>query len=247
MYPKTPERSGVFYLWIEFLVLFVGGPLLVLAFRKAGLFFLLLWFGGFICARASRDTSPKPFPSLTVVMRRLALIAPLKIGLVLTLLAMQPTPEDLVVRAYMRRILRRFLLLGSLLTLAVGLVLPSSFLSLPRQHPFFWLLIMILYPLLSVWPQEVIYRRFLFHRYAVLFPRPTLMIAASAVTFGFAHIIFLNSIAVLMTVIGGGLFAQNFARHRSLWLACFEHALYGCLVFTIGLGQYFYTGTAWQH
>ncbi|HQT64592.1 MAG TPA: CPBP family intramembrane metalloprotease [Acidocella sp.] len=219
----------------------------MLAYRKAGLLFLLLWLGAFICALASRDNSPKPFPSLTVIMRRLALIAPFRMGLVLTMLAMKPTPEDLMARAAMQAILKRFVRLGGLLTLAVWRLLPSFFLALPRQHPLFWLLIMALYPLLSVWPQEMIYRRFLFHRYSRLFPKPQWMIAASALAFGFAHIIFLNMVAVPLTIAGGWLFAQSYARHRSLRLACFEHALYGCLIFTIGLGQYFYTGSAWHH
>ena len=39
----------------------------------------------------------------------------------------------------------------------------------------------------------------------------------------------------------------NLAKRRSLWLTCLEHGLYGCLIFTIGLGRYFYTGAAWHH
>ena len=48
---------------------------------------------------------------------------------------------------------------------------------------------------------------------------------------------------VVLTAIGGWFFATTYARTRSLWLASFEHALYGQLVFTVGLGQYFYGGT----
>jgi hypothetical protein len=43
------------------------------------------------------------------------------------------------------------------------------------------------------------------------------------------------------------MFAGDYARRRSLGLACLEHGLYGCLIFTIGLGRYFYTGAAWHH
>jgi hypothetical protein len=244
---KTPDRSGVFYLSAEFLALYVGGPLLVLGFHRAGVLFLLLWLGGFICARASRDTTPKPIPSLHTILRRLALIAPFKLGLLLMLVPAKPSAEDLAVRVEMRDILRRFLLLGSLLTLAVWWFQPAQFLNLPRAHPLLWLLIMILYPLLSVWPQEVIYRRFFFQRYAPLFSEGNALIAASALAFGFGHVIFLNMIAVVMTSIGGVIFAAGYAKHRSLRIACIEHALYGCLVFTLGLGQYFYTGAAWLH
>ena len=50
-------------------------------------------------------------------------------------------------------------------------------------------------------------------------------------------------LAVALCVIGGWLFADTYSRTRSLWLASAEHALYGCLVFTVGLGRYFYGGT----
>ncbi len=145
----------------------------------------------------------------------------------------------------MQRMLARFALCGAALTLATGVLAPALFLSLPLQHPRFWALIMVLYPLLSVWPQEIIFRRFLFHRYGLLFGNR--ITAASAIAFGYAHIIFLNPLAVVLTLAGGAMFARSYAQTRSLKLSGLEHALYGCLVFTIGLGRYFYTGAAWHH
>lgn len=106
---------------------------------------------------------------------------------------------------------------------------------------------MTLYPLLSVWPQEMLYRAFLFTRYGPVFRSRTGTVLASAMAFGFAHILFLNWIAIGMTLIGGFLFATDYARHRSLRLTCLEHSLYGCLIFTVGLGRFFYTGAAWHH
>lgn len=144
-----------------------------------------------------------------------------------------------------RRMLMRFALCGSILTFATWALAPALFLSLPLQRPLFWALIMVLYPLLSVWPQEIIFRRFLFHRYGGLFGGQ--ITTASAITFGYAHIIFLNPVAVLLTLAGGVMFARSYAQTRSLKLTGLEHALYGCLVFTIGLGRYFYTGAAWHH
>ncbi|WP_215766000.1 CPBP family intramembrane glutamic endopeptidase [Gluconobacter cerinus] len=145
-----------------------------------------------------------------------------------------------------RRILLRFTALAPLIMLLTWWIWPDVFLSLPRQKPLFWLLVMVLYPILSVWPQEVLYRAFLFSRYGALFRIAPVTIAASAVAFGFAHILFLNWIAVGMTLIGGALFASDYSRHRSLTLTCFEHSLYGCLIFTVGLGRFFYTGAAWH-
>jgi len=39
------------------------------------------------------------------------------------------------------------------------------------------------------------------------------------------------------------LFAARYAETGSLATSSFEHALYGCWLFTVGLGQYFYHGT----
>lgn len=146
-----------------------------------------------------------------------------------------------------RIVLLRFAILAPLLALAVALLDPAHFLDLPRHRPLLWALIMVLYPALSVVPQELIYRRFLFHRYAALLPGSRSRIAASAIAFGFAHVIFLNPWAVLLAGIGGALFASTYARTFSLRACSIEHALYGCLVFTIGLGRFFYTGAAWHH
>ena len=56
----------------------------------------------------------------------------------------------------------------------IGIVLilkfaPAAFLSLPRSNPLFWGLIMVFYPTLSVYPQGIVYRVFMFERYRPLF------------------------------------------------------------------------------
>ena len=69
------------------------------------------------------------------------------------------------------------------------------------------------------------------------------MILASAAAFAFLHIIFRNGLAVALTFAGGLLFAARYAQTGSLAASTFEHALYGCWLFTVGLGQFFYHGT----
>ena len=64
----------------------------------------------------------------------------------------------------------------------------------------------------------------------------------SALVFSYGHIVFENSLAVGLSFIGGLLFARTYVSTRSTFAAAFEHALYGCFIFTIGLGQYFYHG-----
>jgi uncharacterized protein len=146
-----------------------------------------------------------------------------------------------------RGIAVRFSVLAPLIAVVTWLAFPQLFLELPRQRPLLWAIIMVLYPLLSVWPQEMLYRALLFHRFRDLFRSDVALILVSASAFGFAHIIFLNWIAIIMTAAGGLLFARDYARHRSLSLTCLEHSLYGCLIFTVGLGRFFYTGAAWNH
>ena len=115
--------------------------------------------------------------------------------------------------------------------------------SLIRKRPVLWAVVMLAYPVLSVYPQGLLYRAFFFHRYSGLFPGRWEMIVASAAAFAFMHIIFRNGLAVVLTFAGGLLFAWRFDGTHSLAASSFEHALYGCWIFTVGLGQYFYHGT----
>lgn len=129
-----------------------------------------------------------------------------------------------------------------LISLGVWLLRPDLLFNFVERAPRMWALVMVLYPLLSVYPQELIYRAFFFHRYKVLFPTRGMMILTNAVAFGFMHIVFQNWIAVVMTFVGGLLFARTYEKTRSLAVVSVEHALYGCFIFTIGLGIYFYHG-----
>lgn len=142
-----------------------------------------------------------------------------------------------------RRILLQFLLAVPGLVLLLWLFRPSLLWSLMMHQPRIWLLVMVAYPLVSVLPQELVYRVFFFERYQPLFGRGTLMILASAVAFGCAHLVFRSWPSVVLTLIGGVLFAVSYHRNVSWLMASVEHALYGCALFTIGFGQYFLDGT----
>jgi membrane protease YdiL (CAAX protease family) len=115
--------------------------------------------------------------------------------------------------------------------------------DLPRHNPALWVLIVIAYPVVSVYPQELLFRAFLLHRYARLFRGERTAAAASAASFGLAHLLFGNPVAVILTLLGGWLFARRYQQTRSLLTVCVEHAAYGLLIFTVGLGRYFYHGT----
>jgi len=136
-----------------------------------------------------------------------------------------------------------FALAAFVLWLGVRRFAPEREWSFVRRSPGFWAVAMVLYPVLSVYPQGLLYRVFFFERYAGLFPGRWTMIVASATAFAFMHIIFRNWLAVSLTFAGGLLFAARYAETGSLATSGFEHALYGCWLFTVGLGQYFYHGT----
>lgn len=142
----------------------------------------------------------------------------------------------------MKRLVLQVIVLCCALGVAVAVFMPEKLLGLPRTRTGLWAMIMIAYPIASVYPQEIIWRVFFFHRYRDVFPNRWTMIAASAAAFGYMHIVFENWIAVVLTMIGGLLFGLTYDRTRSAFLTSVEHALYGCFVFTIGIGEYFYGG-----
>jgi uncharacterized protein len=138
-------------------------------------------------------------------------------------------------------------LFAAVATVGITLVLryaPETFLRFPRSNPLSWALVMVLYPPLSVYPQAIIYRAFLFERYRRLFGVGWGIVLASAVAFAFVHIVFRNLLAVVLTLPAGLLFAARYWQTGSLAASSFEHALYGCAIFTIGLGRWFYHGAA---
>jgi len=142
-----------------------------------------------------------------------------------------------------RRILRTYALALPVMVVLLWFIRPAALLSLPARHPGIWLLVMVAYPVISVLPQELIYRVFFFERYDPLFGRGRGMLAANAAAFSLGHLVFHNWPAVLLTLAGGWLFARTYQRTRSWGLVAAEHALYGCAVFTLGYGGFFYEGT----
>lgn len=147
------------------------------------------------------------------------------------------------VRAEWRFLLARIAIGCTLLGLGVWRFLPDHMFILVRHSPVLWLGLMVLYPFLSVYPQEVFFRAFFFHRYRRLLGQGTGAIVAGAALFGFVHIVFGNWISIVLSGAGGVLFARTYLTSGSLALASIEHALYGNFIFTIGLGEFFLHGS----
>ena len=142
-----------------------------------------------------------------------------------------------------RRSLLLFLIGGTAVTLLTVWLRPDLLFRLPRENPTLWIAVLLLYPLLSVYPQELIFRTLLEHRYRDLLSTGTAFVVASGLTFGLAHLFFANPLAPTMTLVGGLMFAYTYHETGSTLIASVEHALWGDLLFTIGLGWYFYGGS----
>ena len=136
-------------------------------------------------------------------------------------------------------VLARFAVSTAGIILLTLLIKPDRFLMFPTQRPVLWIVVMVLYPLLSALPQELVFRTFFFRRYAPLFRNKAWMMAVSAFVFGYIHIVFHNPVSPLLSFICGFFLSASYAAHQSLKKAAIEHALYGDMVFTVGLGYYF--------
>lgn len=121
-------------------------------------------------------------------------------------------------------------------------LIPGQLLRLPRRAPELWMMIMLLYPVLSALPQEVAFRLLFFRRYGALFPDERLALLASGATFALAHLVFWSPVTLAMTFAGGILFARAYLGRGGFAAAVVMHAICGLIVFTSGLGTFFYHG-----
>ncbi len=211
------RETSKFILWAEFLGLTVVVPLLIYAFLPAKYVLLMIWVAAAYCYAIGRW---KLGQGLRSVWRAEAVTWPV-----------------------LKAMLQRFAVSAVAMAGLTYALVPELLFAFVREKPALWLLVMLAYPILSVIPQEIIFRSFFFARYRPLLAAPLAMVAASALAFGFAHILFHNWVAPILCVIGGVFFARTYQQHRSLALVSLEHALYGDFLFTIGLGRYFYHGT----
>ncbi|WP_426430698.1 CPBP family intramembrane glutamic endopeptidase [Winogradskyella sp. HB-48] len=106
-----------------------------------------------------------------------------------------------------------------------------------KSKPMLWVAILFIYSVFSVYPQELVYRTFFFQRYESLFRSNALFILVNAALFSLAHIFFRNILVMVLTFVGGILFALTFKKTKSTLLVSIEHAIYGSWLFTVGMGE----------
>lgn len=121
-------------------------------------------------------------------------------------------------------------------TLYVWITDKEALFNVLLTKPRFWLFILFFYSVFSVYPQELIYRTFYFQRYSNLFKNKNLFLFVNAIVFSLGHIFFKNPLVMLLTFLGGLLFAITYNKTQSTLLVTIEHAIYGCWLFTVGMG-----------
>ena len=130
-----------------------------------------------------------------------------------------------------------FLIFGYLYVLFYD---PNLLFSFPKNNFRLWVIVMFIYPFFSVIPQEIVYRVYFYHRYKKLFSGNLLLLTLlNLFFFSFAHIVFNNPHAILITAIASPIFSYLYI--KGSFLTCvLVHSLGGQIIFTLGLGRYFY-------
>ena len=205
-----------FWLGVEFILLCVVLPGIIIAGRLAPYMFFFLWSVAGYCLLVDKTGRSQSWRDVWQVAA--------------------------VNWLNLKGVLARWVVCSIGMAVFVAFYDPDRFFALVRERPLFVPILMIIYPVLSALPQEFIFCHFFFRRYKPFFPTDRMMIIASAVTFAWAHVLFINWVAPVFSFVAGLIFACTYAKTRSLALVTLEHGLYGNVLFIVGLGWYFYGG-----
>ncbi|WP_321468369.1 CPBP family intramembrane glutamic endopeptidase [Halarcobacter sp.] len=148
---------------------------------------------------------------------------------------------DKIEKSDLYYVLKRFFYFACFLFIFTYIFYEDRLFNFILEKPKVFIFVLFLYPILSVIPQELIFRKFFLFRYELIFRKEALIIL-NALVFSFIHIIFQNYIAVLFSLVGGYIFMKTYIESKSFTLVCIEHSLYGNFIFTVGLGEFFYHG-----
>jgi uncharacterized protein len=137
----------------------------------------------------------------------------------------------------LKRIGIRYVIGGFILLSIFYMLSPQTFILIPFKKPLIWFNTSCDYLFLSVIPQELLYRAFLFHRYSTLFRGKRSPVVVSTLSFSFVHIVYGNVFALLLTLIGGYFFSTTYQKSHSIIITILEHFMYGILIFSSGSGE----------
>lgn len=145
--------------------------------------------------------------------------------------------KDLNWKLFWNQTLLKLLAIIILTTIYVWWFDKTNLFSAVLNKPLLWLVILFIYSVFSVYPQELIFRTFFFQRYEGLFKSKALFIFINAIVFSLAHLFFRNTLVLVLTLFGGILFGFTFYKTKSTLFVTIEHAIYGCWLYTVGMGS----------
>jgi uncharacterized protein len=204
------------FLALEFIVLCILLPTIIIVFRLAPYMFFFLWSAWAVCWWLYRHYHFKKIKQLW--------------------------KWKAVTRKNLDPILLRWVICSLGMLAFTYFYDPGRLFYIPLEKPQIIPLLMLFYPVFSALPQEFIFCTFFFERYKPFFKTDKARIIASAIVFAYAHVLFINPVAPTLSLIAGVIFASTFAKTKSLALVTIEHSLYGIALFMIGLGWYFWGG-----
>lgn len=140
-------------------------------------------------------------------------------------------------KSFWKHVLIKLLIIAILTITYMWFTNKSDLFHVLYRKPKLWVIVLFAYTTFSVYPQELIYRTLYFQRYEVLFKSKSLFIFVNAIVFSLAHIFYRNPLVLLMTFLGGILFALTYDKTKSTLLVSIEHTIYGCWLFTVGMGN----------
>jgi len=206
---------------LEFILLCIGLPTVIIAYKLAPFMFVFLWSAAIYCWVALRLTHRDHLKNLW--------------------------KWETVTWDNMKPVLIRWVFASFGMLAFIYFYDPDKMFGILERAPWYFpIFLCIMYPLLSALPQEFIFCSFFFKRYAPFFTTERAKIVASAIVFAYAHVLFINWVAPLLSLIAGLIFAMTYSRTKSLALVTIEHGLYGNVLFLVGLGWYFYGGAVAQ-
>lgn len=205
---------------LEFFLLCVCLPTVIIVYKLAPFMFLFLWSAAIYCWAVLRFQHHEHLKELW--------------------------KWDAVTWENMKPLLIRWVFASIGMLAFIYFYDPERVFFLVKERPQIIPFLLLMYPLLSALPQEFIFCSFFFERYKSFFKTQTVMVIASAVVFAYAHVLFINIVAPSLSLIAGVIFAMTYAKTKSLALVTIEHGLYGNVLFLVGLGWYFYGGAVAQ-
>lgn len=203
-------------LLLEFILICVVLPSIIIAWRLAPFMFLFLWGTCLLCF---------------LIYRRCCFEGWRKLW-----------NWEAVTKGALKPILIRWALCSIGMLAFIYFYDPARMFGLLINRPYFVPFLFVLYPVLSALPQEFIFCSYFFSRFKPLFKTEQAQVIASAIVFAYAHMLFINWVAPLLSFIAGLIFARTYADSKSLALVTIEHGLYWNVLFLVGLGWYFYGG-----